>query len=106
MAIVHGSAAFTLESMEVNFGDQTRQRFIEALADGTDTPEARYVRAKYFAAYERYDHSFGLTVDGVMTFWTLVISDEISNEWWGFVREELIGRFLLPLGRRNQGERV
>jgi len=105
MAIVHGSAAFTLESMEETFGDHVRQRFIDALANGTDTPEARYMRAEYFAVYERYDHQFGLTVEGVMTFWTLVIADEISSEWWAFVSEELIERFLLPFGRLSQGNR-
>jgi len=107
MAIAHGTAAgFTMESMDEHFGDEIRKRFVDALAAGTNTREARFVRAEFFAVHERYDHRFGLTVDGVMTFWTLAISDEISNVWLGLVRAGLPERFTLPLGRRNQGEQI
>jgi len=106
MAIVHGTAAVTLESLDVHFGDHLRQRFTEAVADGTDTPDARYVRAEFFEVHDIYDHRFGLTVNGVMTFWTLVLSDEISNVWWEFTRAGLPEQFSLPLRRRFQGERI
>lgn len=95
MAIAHGTAAGArLESLDEHFSDEIRQRFDAAVADGIDTPEARYHRAEFFAACEMYNNQFGLTMDGVMIFWNLAFSHEISDEWWRFVREELTGSYL------------
>lgn len=102
MAIAHGNAAgFTMESMGEHFGDEIRQRFVNALANGTDSLEALYHQDRFLAVHGRYHHRFGLTMAGVMNFWTLAISDEISDEWWIFVREDLIGSYLLALGRHE-----
>lgn len=96
MAIAHGTAAGAiLEELDEHFSDDIRQIFVDALAHGTDTPEADYHRAEFFAVYDRYHHRFGLTPDGVSTFWTLAISDEISDEWWIFVREGLLELYSL-----------